>query len=67
VAADAVDRPGIEQVLDGRLDQPQVGQDAQQDQGRQQGQGEQEERLAEPVDLADEGQGDHRAGDGAEV
>jgi hypothetical protein len=40
VAADAVDRPGVEQVLDGGLDQPQVGQHAQQDQGRQQGQGE---------------------------
>jgi hypothetical protein len=54
-------------VLNGGLDQPQVGEDAQQDQGGQQGQGEQVERLAEVGDLADEGQGDHRAGDGAEI
>jgi hypothetical protein len=47
VAADAVDRPGIDHVLDGGLYQPQVGQDAQEDQGGQQGQGEQVERSAE--------------------
>jgi hypothetical protein len=45
-AADAVDRPGVEQVLDGGLHQAQV------DQHAQQRRGEQEERLAEVGDLA---------------
>jgi hypothetical protein len=67
VTADAVDRPGVEQILDGGLHQPQIGQDAQQHQRGQQCQGEQEERLPQMGDLADEGQGDHGAGDGGKV
>jgi hypothetical protein len=46
------------------LEQAQVGEPAEEEQRRQQGEREQEERLA---DLADEGERDHRAGNGAQV
>jgi hypothetical protein len=66
VLADPERPRGIDHVLDGGLHQPQVAEQPEQEHRRQQQQREQVEGVAELACLADEGDGDDRAGQGAE-
>jgi hypothetical protein len=67
VLADPERPDGIDHVLDRGLHQPQVAEDTEQEHRRQQRQREQVKRIAEFAGLADEGDGDDGAGQGAQV
>src|SRR5215217_8916057 len=58
---------GIDHVLDRGLHQPQVAEDPEQEHWGQEGEGEQIEAVAEFAGLADERDGNDRAGQGAQV
>jgi len=67
VLADPKRPHGIDHVLDRGLDQPQVAEHPEQEHRRQQRQREQVEAVVQLAGLADEGDGDDRAGQGAQV
>jgi len=67
VLADPKRPHGIDHVLDRGLDQPQVAEHPQQEHRWQQGQREQVEGVAELIGLSHEGDGDDRAGQGAQI
>jgi hypothetical protein len=61
VVADPVDRPGVDDVLDRVVQHPHVGDQPQEQQGRQDGEDEHQEDVPEPQLLGDQGQGHQTA------
>ena len=67
VVPDPVDRPGVDDVLDRALQHPDVGDQPEEEHGRQDGEGDHEEDLPQRGPLGHQGQGDQGAGQRPDV
>jgi len=64
---DPVDRPGVDDILDRVVQHPDVGDQPQEEQGRQDGEDEHQEDVPEAQLLGDQGQGHQAAGQRTQV